>query len=103
MQYYRQDLDKKDFRALRSSFVSMLIRFITCVVQEGFGSASCTIFGASIQGLCSRSPSLTTELNLAAALKHYDGVKTFNLNLHDKGLSLLEVKGHPQDNVLSNG
>ena len=44
---------------------------------------------------------LTTELNLVAALKHYDGVKDVQFTpVWDKGFELAEVKGHPQDNAI---
>lgn len=100
---YRNDLDKKDSlgssQQLRINALNPLYNL--CGSSEGFGKAQVAPFWRINTGLMQQASPLTTELNLVAALKHYDGVKDVQFTpVWDKGFELAEVKGHPQDNAI---
>ncbi|WP_236681508.1 tannase [Fannyhessea vaginae] len=100
---YRNDLDKKDSlgssQQLRINALNPLYNL--CGSSEGFGKAQVAPFWRINTGLMQQASPLTTELNLVAALKHYDGVKDVQFTpVWDKGFELAEIKGHPQDNAI---
>lgn len=100
---FNQDLEKKDAlgstQQIRINALNPLYNL--CGSSEGFGKAQVAPFWRINTGLMQQASPLTTELNLVAALKHYDGVKDVQFTpVWDKGFELAEIKGHPQDNAI---
>ncbi len=69
---------------------------------EGFGTAKVAPHWRINSGIFQKATSLTTELNLALALKHYDGVSDVAFEpVWNKGFELAEREGDAQDNLIA--